>query len=160
MEGCNVARMDPFFTGLSEPRQREQVAALPWKRVNGRLRIMLITSRGTGRWILPKGWMNGSEDPADAALREAHEEAGVVGTVSRSGLGFYTYDKRLDGGPSVKCRVRVYPVKVNRLARTFKEAGERLIQWFDLETAADSVKERDLAELIRSFGAELATKPD
>ncbi|MCU0831703.1 MAG: NUDIX hydrolase [Rhizobiaceae bacterium] len=143
--------MDPFFTGLSEPRSREQVAALPWKRAQGRLRIMLITSRGTGRWVLPKGWMNGDEDPADAALREAHEEAGVIGEVTRVGLGFYTYDKRLDGGPSVKCRVRVYPIKVTRQARAFKEAGERLIQWFDAEAAADAVKERELAELIRAF---------
>jgi 8-oxo-dGTP pyrophosphatase MutT (NUDIX family) len=118
---------------------------------------MLITSRGTGRWVLPKGWMNSDEDPADAALREAHEEAGVIGEASRTGLGFYTYDKRLDGGPSVKCRVRVYPIKVTRQARSFKEVGERLIQWFDAEAAADAVKERELAALIRAFAASSKT---
>jgi 8-oxo-dGTP pyrophosphatase MutT (NUDIX family) len=143
--------MDPLFTGQSETRTREQVAALPWKRVGGKLRIMLITSRGTGRWVLPKGWMHPGEDPGAAALREAHEEAGIVGHVAGPAVGYYTYDKRLDGGPSVKCRVRVHPVKVQRQLRVFKEAGERLLQWFDTAEAADAVKERELADLITAF---------
>jgi 8-oxo-dGTP pyrophosphatase MutT (NUDIX family) len=134
-----------------QARPREQVAALPWKRVGGKLRILLVTSRGTGRWILPKGWMEGGEDPAAAAAREALEEAGVVGTIRAAGLGFYTYDKRLDGGPSVKCRVRVYPLKVERQLKQFKEAGERLAQWFAPQDAADAVKEAELAAMIAAF---------
>ncbi|NJR13236.1 MAG: NUDIX hydrolase [Phyllobacteriaceae bacterium] len=147
---------------FGEQRPREQVAALPWKNVRGRLKVMLITSRGTGRWVLPKGWMNAGEDPSAAAAREAHEEAGIVGDVAKAGLGFYTYDKRLDGGPSIRCRVRVYPVRVTRQLKIFKEAGERLLQWFDAEEAADAVKEVELAALIRAFAesSNPAPRPD
>jgi 8-oxo-dGTP pyrophosphatase MutT (NUDIX family) len=152
-----MARMETtYLPPFGEQRPREQVAALPWKWSRGRLKVMLITSRGTGRWVLPKGWMNEAEDPAAAAAREAHEEAGIVGTVTKAGLGFYTYDKRLDGGPSIRCRVRVYPIAVTRQMKIFKEAGERLLQWFDAEDAADAVKEAELAGLIRAF-AESAT---
>jgi 8-oxo-dGTP pyrophosphatase MutT (NUDIX family) len=149
-EGC-VAHIDTSGPQIFDVRPREQVAALPWRKAHDALQVLLVTSRGTGRWILPKGWMDGDEDPAAAAAREAFEEAGVSGTIVTSGLGFYTYDKRLDGGPSIKCRVRVYALKVERQEKTFKEAGERLLQWFPALEAADAVKETELAGLIRQF---------
>jgi 8-oxo-dGTP pyrophosphatase MutT (NUDIX family) len=83
-----------------------QYAALPMRRVNGRLEVMLITSRETRRWVVPKGWPMEGLSAAEAAAREAYEEAGVEGTVATSPLGHYHYDKRLKNGGRRRCRVR------------------------------------------------------
>ena len=134
---------------------REQIAALPYHVEKNRTLILLVTSRGTGRWVLPKGWIEASDpDPAEAAAREALEEAGVIGEIHKSGIGFYNYSKLLDGGPSVLCRVRVYPLHVKSQLKVFKEAGQRIMEWFCVEDAAEAVKEPELASLIRKFGAE------
>ena len=131
---------------------RLQVAALPWRVVDGRLEVMLITSRDTGRWILPKGWADKREAPADAAAREAREEAGIKGSVSRREAGRYFYAKAQRAGPPVPCEVVVYPLEVQKLAASWKEKAERRRQWFVPETAAGLVREPDPAELIRRFG--------
>jgi 8-oxo-dGTP pyrophosphatase MutT (NUDIX family) len=137
-------------------RAREQIAALPYRVDKNGPVILLVTSRGTGRWVLPKGWIEASDpDPAEAAAREALEEAGVIGDVYKSSTGIYTYFKLLDGGTNVLCSVRVYPLLVKRQLKTFKEAGQRIMEWFRIEEAADAVKEPELAALIRKFGAEL-----
>jgi 8-oxo-dGTP pyrophosphatase MutT (NUDIX family) len=144
--------MERLSTPSLQSGLREQVAALPWRSGRDGMEILLVTSRGTGRWVLPKGWIEQSDtEPAEAAAREALEEAGVIGDIAKTGLGFYVYSKLLDGGPSVSVRVRVYPLKVERQLKRFKEAGERLQQWFPQAEAADAVKEPGLAQLIRSF---------
>jgi 8-oxo-dGTP pyrophosphatase MutT (NUDIX family) len=76
--------------------ERRQIAALPFRRTTaGEIEILLITSRETGRFIIPKGWpMKRLSDP-DAAAREAYEEAGVVGKVQRKPICDYLYWKRL-----------------------------------------------------------------
>ena len=140
------------FTHAEIEDERRQVAALPYRAVNGRVQILLITSRGTGRWVLPKGWIERGEKPARAAAREALEEAGVIGKVSRKGVGIFSYDKRLDSGPCIDCRVEVYGLAVERQLTKFKEAGERMVEWFDYAEAADAVKETGLADLIFEFG--------
>ncbi|TIM18205.1 MAG: NUDIX domain-containing protein, partial [Mesorhizobium sp.] len=61
---------------------RLQVAALPWRDTKHGIEIMLITSRDTGRWVLPKGWPEAKELLCEAAAREAGEEAGLRGTIS------------------------------------------------------------------------------
>lgn len=148
--------METILPSFSNKSGREQIAALPYRKENGRIFILLVTSRGTGRWVLPKGWIETSDpDPAEAAAREALEEAGVIGDVQKAGIGFYTYSKLLDGGPSILCRVRVYPLLVKNQLKTFKEAGQRIMEWFCVEDAADAVKEPELAALIREFGEQL-----
>src|SRR5262249_31793575 len=72
---------------------RLQVAALPWRRNGSGIEVMLITSRCAGRWVLPKGWPEAGEEMCAAAAREAHEEAGLVGSVSSSMAGRYCYVK-------------------------------------------------------------------
>ena len=75
---------------------RAQIAAMPIRRVaDGSAEILLVTSRTTQRWIVPKGWpIKGLKDH-DAAAREAFEEAGVVGRISEKPAGRYTYWKRM-----------------------------------------------------------------
>jgi 8-oxo-dGTP pyrophosphatase MutT (NUDIX family) len=148
--------MEAPVSQIVESAAREQIAALPYRVEKNRAMILLITSRGTGRWVLPKGWVEASDpDPAEAAAREALEEAGVIGDIQKSGMGSYTYFKSLDGGENILCSVRVYPLRVKRELKSFKEAGQRILEWFSAEDAADAVKEPELAALIRKFGAEL-----
>ncbi|MGL4406445.1 MAG: NUDIX hydrolase [Notoacmeibacter sp.] len=149
-------RMETVLPTFTDKSEREQIAALPYRVEKIHILILLVTSRGTGRWVLPKGWIEASDpDPAEAAAREALEEAGVIGEIHKTGIGFYTYSKALDGGPSILCRVRVYPLKVTGQLKTFKEAGQRIMEWFKIEEAADAVKEPELAELIRNFSVKL-----
>jgi 8-oxo-dGTP pyrophosphatase MutT (NUDIX family) len=156
-----MSRMEPLGRNLLSLTDREQVAALPWRKTKSGVEVMLITSRGTGRWVLPKGWIElGDEEPAEAAAREALEEAGVIGEMTKAGLGFYVYDKVTDGtAASFPVRVRVYPLEVRQQLKRFKEAGERVLEWFSGYEAADAVKEADLGKMIRNFTAAMDQRP-
>src|ERR1700759_3777960 len=89
-----------------------QVGALPWRRDKGVLQVMLVTSRDSGRFVIPKGWpMKALSDPMSAA-REAWEEGGVEGVIPRHAIGSYLYEKRLSDGRGLSCQVSVYPLLV------------------------------------------------
>ena len=108
---------------------RLQVAALPWRKTADGVEIMLITSRDTGRWVLPKGWPEGAEDLSEAAAREAGEEAGLSGAVSRREVGRYFYAKALSSGEEVPCEVLVFPLEVDTVADKWKEKRQRKRKW-------------------------------
>jgi 8-oxo-dGTP pyrophosphatase MutT (NUDIX family) len=78
---------------------------------------MLVTSRETRRWIIPKGWPQKGKPPHDSAAREAYEEAGVVGAVARCPVGSFAYEKRFKNGRVVVCEVYVFPLKVKDKGR-------------------------------------------
>lgn len=131
---------------------RPQVAALCWRRAKGgALQVLLVTSRDTGRWIVPKGWLIGERTPADSALVEAWEEAGVQGRASGSPVGQFVYSKVLDGGIALPVRVDLYPVEVQRLKRRFPEAGQRDRRWFTRAEATARLADAELARLVASF---------
>jgi 8-oxo-dGTP pyrophosphatase MutT (NUDIX family) len=130
---------------------RLQVAALCWRRSKKGLRILLVTSRDTGRWVIPKGWPMKNRGDAEAAAREAWEEAGLRGQVSERSIGLYTYDKTLDGGRRVPVAVRVFPLEVREMLRRYPETGQRRVKWFGPAAAAQKVLEPDLKALIRGF---------
>ncbi|WP_246026784.1 NUDIX hydrolase [Paracoccus luteus] len=114
-------------------------------------RVMLITSRGTGRWIIPKGWPMPGLSLAEAALREAWEEAGIrAGDAAE--IGRYRYDKVQSRGFAIPVEVRVFGAGVQALDDEYPEAGQRTRRWFDPETAAGLVDEPDLARLILRQG--------
>lgn len=132
---------------------RTQVAALPWRRTeSGTFEVMLVTSRGTGRWVLPKGWREEREQPHEAAAREAGEEAGVGGAISRREIGRFYYTKLLSSGARWRCEVHVYPMEVDRVEDKWPERKKRTRRWFPAHEAAGLVQERDLGELIAGFG--------
>jgi 8-oxo-dGTP pyrophosphatase MutT (NUDIX family) len=130
-----------------------QVGALCWRAAKSGLRVLLITSRDTGRWVIPKGWPMRNRTEANAAAREAFEEAGVRGEVEEKCFGVYFYRKRLDSGSSVPCVVRVYPLEVKSLEKSYPETGQRRVKWFPIDKAARKVAEPDLTQLIRAFAA-------
>jgi len=130
-----------------------QIAALPirWDK-DGKPRVLMVTSRDTGRWVMPKGWtMDGKKD-WHAAKIEALEEAGAVGFVADDAVGRYHYRKRLDGDRRVTCRVTVYPMIVDRLEQNWKERHERTRHWFSLKKAAKLVEEEELSALLLALG--------
>lgn len=134
----------------------KQIAALPMRWDDkGNLKVLMITSRDTGRWVMPKGWTMDGKKPWAAAEIEALEEAGAKGHIGRDMIGEYQYGKVLDNGSILPCKVRVYPMIVEKLKRTWKERKERKRKWFSPESAARRVDEPELARLLMS----LAHKP-
>jgi 8-oxo-dGTP pyrophosphatase MutT (NUDIX family) len=130
-----------------------QYAALPYrKRADGRVEVMLVTSRGTRRWVIPKGWPMKGRKPHAAAAREALEEAGLVGQVGKEPIGSYSYDKRLKGGMAIPCRVDVFPFAVKSQRKRWPEKGERSAKWFSPEEAAEAVEENELRDIFRKLG--------
>jgi 8-oxo-dGTP pyrophosphatase MutT (NUDIX family) len=79
-----------------------QYGALPYREIKSGVQILLVTSRGTRRWIIPKGWPQRGMPAHRAAALEAFEEAGVVGKVSKKTVGSYWYDKIFESG-SIRC---------------------------------------------------------
>ena len=102
---------------------RFQVAALCYRHGEAGLEILLITSRETKRWVLPKGWPMQGTDAGGTALEEAWEEAGVKprGAAPRR-IGRYRYDKVLDGGLPMATDVDVYAIEVEKLYDQFPNA--------------------------------------
>lgn len=130
-------------------RAREQIAALPLRwNDKDEVEVLMITSRDTGRWIVPKGWTMKDVKPWAAAAIEALEEAGAKGHIAREVFGTYNYDKILDDASAQPCRVRVYPMIVEKLKADWKEKGERTRRWFSLSAAADLVDEPELADML------------
>jgi len=135
---------------------RLQVAALPWRRRESGIEIMLITSRDTGRWVLPKGWLEKGEYLWEAAAREAKEEAGLDGTIARQESGRYFYAKTRAKGEDVPCEVLIYALEVKKVADKWKERGERTRRWVSPALAAEMVAEPELGEVIATFDAPAA----
>ncbi len=132
-----------------------QIAALPY-RIEGSgdavaVRIMLVTSRGTGRWVIPKGNVGPTASLHAAAAAEAEEEAGVCGALCPVPIGAYRYRKRRGSGASLMVDVDVFPLAVTQELDDWKERAERERRWFSLADAAKAVDEADLRELIQSF---------
>lgn len=135
-----------------------QIAALPYRTdantPNDPVRVMLITSRETKRWVLPKGNPIRGLLPHQAAAHEAFEEAGLHGIACPSALGSYEYRKKRKNGSSLMFGVDVFPFSVTSQADEWPEMEERETRWFTLAESAAAVDEAELAALILSFREE------
>ena len=136
--------------GIGNRRVRSQFGALPWRVHEGKLEILIITSRGTGRWILPKGWPMLRATPAEAAATEAWEEAGVVGRVSATPAGFYSYRKKSekDAPPVV---VAIFPIQVTEVHAKWPEEGQRKRRWVSQKKATALIDDQELKEILKHF---------
>ena len=138
--------LSPIPDAAANPH-RAQVAALPVRPGPDGPEIMLITSRETRRWVVPKGWpMKGRKDH-EAAAQEAREEAGLEGRIHKHPIGAYTYLKRTNG-VAEPCRVMVYRLDVEGERRSWRERGQRERRWFSAAEAANHVAEPRLASMI------------
>lgn len=135
-------------------RQRsrhEQVGAICYRRVGGRLRILLVTSLTTRRWVIPKGWPMEDHSLSEAAAIEAFQEAGVVGIMSEESLGHYKYVKDRGRKNETRCRVHVFPLEVTRIFNHFDEKGRRRRKWVSVKEARRRVREPGLKRIFADF---------
>lgn len=133
---------------LPGKKTRLQIGALPLRRrEDGAVEALLITTRTTSRWTVPKGWPIKGLKSHDAAAREAFEEAGVTGAVRKAPLGRYLYWKRMDDYFAL-CKVKLYALWVEAELDDWPERGQRKQGWFRLEDAADLVEEPGLRGLL------------
>lgn len=145
---------DVFFKPMMMRPPRLQVAALCLRGTGPTQKVLLITSRESGRWIIPKGWPMEGKTASAAAMQEAWEEAGVrAGTAESQAIGSYHYQKRLKHGLAVPVETLVYPVTVEEMRDEFPEAQERKRKWFSPSEAANLVDEPELKSLLRDIAS-------
>jgi 8-oxo-dGTP pyrophosphatase MutT (NUDIX family) len=126
-----------------------QYGVIAWKEAEGGGRqVLLITSRETKRWVIPRGNPIAGLSPSDAAAQEAWEEAGIRGETGTEAIGAYRYDKRRLDGSTVPAEVRVFAMRVRKEAETWPEAKQRERRWFSVEEAAGAVEEPELKKLL------------
>ena len=131
---------------------RSQYAALPWRRTaQGAVEVLLITSRETRRWVIPKGWPIKGLKSLEVAAREAFEEAGLEGVVRKKKLGVFHYEKRLRTGRIQPVKVAVYALQVVNQLDEWPEKGQRDLQWTPPAEAAAQVDEPELRAIIAAF---------
>ena len=148
------ARRGPDIGGTSiSPMLKNQFGVLPYRTSDaGHIELMLITSRSTRRWVIPRGNPIGGLPPHLSAAREAYEEAGIIGHISEDAIGSYKYLKRLKGGGMRPTQVHVFPLAFAMQLGEWAESHQRDTRWFNLKKATTAVEERGLRRLIRKFG--------
>ena len=124
---------------------------------DGGVEVMLITSRETRRWVVPRGNPILGKSPAESAAQEAFEEAGILGSVEPEPFGRYFYRKRRRTGAVLPAEVQLFRMRVEEEREDWPERGERERRWFAPQEAAAAVAEGELAEMIRSLGTSPAT---
>jgi 8-oxo-dGTP pyrophosphatase MutT (NUDIX family) len=125
-----------------------QAGVIPFRHGAGGLEVLLITSRDTGRWVIPKGGIEKGFTAAQAAEREAYEEAGVRGDISAVPLGAFTYSKRLRNEAFSPANVEVYAMRVEKELRKWPERAERRLKWMPVTEAVCLVEEPGMATLL------------
>jgi len=133
---------------LSTLGPRHQIAALPWRQSGASVEVLLITSRLSRHWLIPKGWPMKGKSPSAAAAREALEEAGIKGAISQEPVGRYQYDKISLDGAVIPCVVDVYPLLVKQELDEWQEAATRTRSWMPIETASMLAYEGGLSDLL------------
>ncbi len=132
-------------------KPKQQVAALPWRRKKDRIEFLLVTSRETRRWVIPKGWPMEHLADYNAARLEAFEEAGVKGHMKKTSIGIYRYDKRMKDGSLIPCLVHVHAMEVTSVEKRWPEKNQRERAWFAASDAVWHVDEPGLKDIIVQF---------
>ena len=129
-----------------------QYGALPYRiGAGGKIEVLLLTSRGVGRWVIPKGWPMLGRKPRVVALTEARQEAGIKGIIGRKPIGTYHYTKSMDGTETRLCECVVFLLLVTAESSSWREQAERTRAWFPRDQAAELVNEGALAVMIRTL---------
>ena len=130
---------------------RTQFGALCYRLRKKKVEVLLITSRTSKRWIVPKGWPMDGKTPAECAAIEAWEEAGVSGVSDGRCIGIFSYSKATGDLGALPCVAMVFAIEVQSMADTYPEAAERKRRWVSRKKAARLVDEPELSRIIRDF---------
>ncbi|WP_417669820.1 NUDIX hydrolase [Roseibium sp.] len=152
-----VAR--PFFRDLKNLFRRParlQIAALCYRMHEDERQVLLVTSRSSRRWILPKGWPIMKRKAHKTAVVEAFEEAGVIGKASKKPYDTYMSYKGHGGGLKIRTEVLVYLLRADDQTKDFPEAGQREIRWLSIEQAIEQTDEPGLIRVLQRFNRETA----
>jgi 8-oxo-dGTP pyrophosphatase MutT (NUDIX family) len=149
--GCPPNQDQPGPHPFAAMKTMKQVGALPYVETESGLLVLLITTRGLGRWTIPKGWPSARLSDAELAAREAFEEAGVTGEVSALPIGNFRYTKRLHLFSWARCSVEVYALRASCQHLIWPEKAGRRSMWIEPGKAAARVKEPQLAGVLREF---------
>lgn len=147
-----LARLFSWFRTAPPSRGAPQYGALPYRVVDGDIHVLLVTSRGRGKWIFPKGGAIAGLTPWDSAAQEAYEEAGVEGEVETTPIGSYFLPVTPERPRPVE--VTVFPLHVTTERDSWKEMHQRYRQWMDLSEAQDRIVDEGLAELALTLKAQ------
>lgn len=144
------------WTEMVQPLLRRppecQVAALCCRQADAGTEVLLITSRDTGRWIVPKGWMMDGKSAAQAACQEAWEEAGVkTADLIDEPIGSFSYEKQLNDGYTAPVDVKVFRLDVTGMADIYPEARQRIRKWVAPANALTMVQEPGLQAILRNL---------
>lgn len=139
------------FVPTRKAELRTQFAALCWRVKNGKVEVLLITSRRSKSWIIPKGWPIQDLSPVASAATEAWEEAGVIGDVAQRPLSVFSYLKEDDSKDGLACLAMVYSLHVKKLAKDYPEKSMRKRKWFPRKKAAKAVASPELSRILRDF---------
>lgn len=157
MTALTIKQKPMRLQGAGKREVRSQFGALPWRIRDGKLEFLLVTSRGTGRWILPKGWPMHGATPAEAAATEALEEAGVTGMPSNVAVGFYSYAKEYEGD-NLPIVVAMFPLRVKKVLKEWPEMHERKRKWVSRKKAASLLREPELRQMVKAFDPRIHPK--
>lgn len=122
-----------------------QYGALPYMIVDGQLTVLLITSRGRGKWIFPKGGLMEGKTPWESAAHEAYEEAGVEGEIEQTPIGSYFLPVTAERPAPVE--VQIFPMRVTQQREDWKEMGQRYRHWVVLPEARRLITHDGLADV-------------
>jgi 8-oxo-dGTP pyrophosphatase MutT (NUDIX family) len=136
-----------------------QTAALPWRCTKaGNFEFLLVTSRSSQRWIIPKGRPMTGKSLAQAAAQEAYEEAGVRGKIDGRSVGSFEHMKQSAVGGPVTVLVHVYSLAVERELASWPEKEQRARRWFLQPQALEAIESEGLRSVVESFARALASK--
>jgi 8-oxo-dGTP pyrophosphatase MutT (NUDIX family) len=132
------------------PRKRihfDQSGVVPYRKKNGRIEVLLVTTIKRRNWIIPKGFIEYHLTPFQSAKKEAFEEAGVRGTNSTKILGSYLVYKN-----GSELHTKIYSMKVTRVFKDYPEKNLRKRKWFSIADAIKKVSIPEIAKMIRKLG--------
>ena len=125
----------------------DQSGVIPYRKKNGRIEVLLVTSIKKRNWIIPKGFIEYHLSPFQSAKKEAFEEAGVKGNNPTKILGSYTVRKN-----GSELLTKIYSMKVTRVFKDYPEKNLRKRKWFSISDAAKKVEIKEIARMIRKLG--------
>ncbi|PVB63552.1 NUDIX hydrolase [Labrenzia sp. 011] len=134
---------------------RLQIAALCFRPGDKEPEILLVSTRDTGRLILPKGWPEKDKPAHQTAIIEAYEEAGVVGKAEPRPMGSFRSYKGLSKGVKIRTKVLVFKIRFEKQLEDFPEIGQRQCVWLPLSEAIEAVNEPALKRFLRRKRSEI-----